>query len=64
MTREEFKKLWENEDSNDIFLSTFAECAKEWGLFDRPKIHPPSLVIYKVLLEANVSDAEDWKPEE
>jgi hypothetical protein len=64
MKKEEFKQLWES-DSNGggITFDDIAKCAKDWGLYQKPKICPISEVLYAVLKESNVNDAEDYKPQ-
>ena len=41
MTKEEFRERWDsNPDGDDITLDEVAECAKEWGLFEKPRTLP------------------------
>lgn len=61
MTKEEFKKEWAKNDCK-ITFADIAQCAKEWNLYNRPKIHPIYEVRYKVLKAAGVPDAKDYKP--
>ncbi len=61
MTREEFKQRWDSPDC-DITFDEVADCAKEWGLFERPRINPINTVRYKVLVAAGCSDAEEYNP--
>lgn len=61
MTREEFKARWEQPNC-DITFDDVADCAKKWGLFDRPRCYPLNIVRYRVLIEAGCSDAEEYNP--
>ena len=64
MTREEFKRRWEKNKSGDgITMSDIANCAKEWGISQRPMTRPMDLITYLVLKEAKVKDAEEYKVE-
>ena len=38
-TKEKFKKTWED-DMTPITYDDIADCAKAWGLYDKPKICP------------------------
>ena len=63
MTREEFKARWDaSSDDTGLTYNDVAECAKEWGFMENPKTRPLSLVLYAVLKEAGVEDAEDYNP--
>lgn len=54
MTKEEFKRRWELNDSGDgITYDDIAECAEKWGLYKTPKIHSLEEVTQKVLRSAN-----------
>ena len=65
MTKPEFKKRWEaNDNGGGITYEDIADCAKEWGLYSRPKICPIDRVTYDVLVSAGVKDAEEYKPED
>ena len=65
MTKEEFKKRWESDDSGGgITFDDIADAAKSWGVCSCPRIRPIDTIRYKVLLAANTNDAEDFKPEE
>jgi hypothetical protein len=65
MTKEEFKKRWESdENGGGINFDDIAECAKTWGISDRPKTRPMALMRYRVLVAANTSDAEEFDPSE
>lgn len=48
MTKEEFKKEWEKEDCN-ITFEDIAQCAVEWGLYQRPKTSRIHTVANRVL---------------
>lgn len=63
MTKEEFKKRWEsNDNGGGINYDDIAEVAKEWGLYERPKINPMHEVRYRVLVAAGTEDAEEFAP--
>jgi hypothetical protein len=65
MTRKAFKQRWEsNANGGGITFNDIAECAKAWGLFATPRIHPMGLVTYRVLKAADTTDAESYKPED
>lgn len=64
MTREEFKQKWEaDEEGSGITFDDIADCAKEWGLFDKPKCCDINIVLYEVLKAAKCVDAEEFKPD-
>jgi hypothetical protein len=55
MTKAEFKKRWEsNRKGGGITNDDCADCAKAWGLYSTPRIHPMNEVIAKVLKAAGV----------
>ena len=61
-TREEFKKLWESDDSGGgITFDDCADCAKDWGLYSRPKCAPINEVVYHVCQAARVRE-DDLPP--
>ena len=63
MTREEFKIRWEsNEDGGGITFDDIADCAKDWGLFFKPRCYKIDIVRYEVLKAANCIDAEEFNP--
>ena len=65
MTREEFKTRWESDDNGDgITFDDIANCAVEWGLYNKPKISPIDRVRYRVLLAAGTVDAKEFNPDE
>lgn len=45
-----------------IIFDDIADCAKDWGLFSRPRCCQINVVRYKVLKAANCVDAEEFKP--
>jgi hypothetical protein len=64
MTKQEFKSLWESDaDDCGITLNDAAECAKEWGISNSPKTESMNSILYRVLVAANVSDSDAYKPE-
>jgi len=48
-TKEQFKTLWESKNGGGITFDDIANCAKSWGLYNTPKIHPINTVANKVL---------------
>ena len=54
MTREEFKVRWESDNGGGITYEDIADCAKAWGLCERPKCMNLALVTDKVLKAAQV----------
>lgn len=57
MTKAEFKKRWDsNKNGGGITVDDIADCAKEWGLFSKPRINPMQRVIDAVLKAAKVKD--------
>ena len=63
MTKEEFKKLWEvDESGSGITFDDIAKVAKEWCLFEDPKLRDINIVRYAVLKTANCVDAEEFNP--
>lgn len=63
MTKEQFKIRWESdENGGNISHDDIAQCAKEWGISQKPKCSPMDVIIYKVLQAANVKDADDYYP--
>ena len=61
MTKIEFKRRWENDEK--IVMDDIADCAIEWGLYNRPRINSMDEVRYRVLKEANIKEAEDYLEE-
>ena len=65
MTKNQFKKRWESNDSGGgINFDDVAECAKAWGISSFPRTSRMDVVLYKVLLGAKTVDAENFKPED
>jgi len=63
MTKEEFRKRWGRPtDPSDITFNDIAECAVEWGVELKPKTKSLDLVLYKVLVAAEVPEAENYRP--
>jgi len=55
MTKKEFKKRWNKDENGDgITFDDVAECAKEWGLFPKPRIHDQAKVTRAVLKAAGI----------
>lgn len=53
-TKEQFKKLWDsNDEGGGITYDDIADCAKEWGLYSKPRIHSILEVHIAVLKAAN-----------
>ena len=64
MTKAKFKDIWESdEEGGGITYETIAACAKEWGLYEKPKCCRIDYVTYRVLVAAGVVDAELFLPE-
>lgn len=64
MTKDEFKQRWESDDNGGgITFDDIAKCAIAWGLSRTPKTSRIDIVRYRVLVAANVVDAEDYAPE-
>ena len=62
MTRDEFKKRWEsNESGGGITFNDIADAAIAWGILRSPKAIPIFKVRYLVLKEAGTNDAEEWR---
>ena len=59
MTRAEFREKWA---ADQITWDDIANCAKEWGLFDKPRCAPLLNVRHLVLLAADVPHAEEYSP--
>jgi hypothetical protein len=61
MSKLEFKWRWELDDRGDgITFDDIADCAKAWGLFRTPRTAQIDRVLYRVLKEADVEDAEAY----
>lgn len=62
-TKEEFKRLWEATDNGSgITFDDIADCAKAWGISSSPRTRPIDEIRYKVLIAAQVNDAEEYNP--
>lgn len=62
MTRDEFKKRWEsNESGGGITFDDIADAAIAWGISSSPKAMPIFKVRYLVLAAAGTNDAEEYK---
>lgn len=62
-TKEEFKRLWEaNDNGSGITFADIADCAKAWGISSSPRTRPIDEIRYKVLIAAQVNDAEEYNP--
>lgn len=58
MTPKEFKKRWESDDPVvGITWDDVAKCAKDWGLYDKPKVHDMETVLRSVLDHAQVTES-------
>ncbi len=65
MTKEEFKKRWESNDTGGgITYNDIANCAIAWHLSSSPRTQRIDMIRYRVLVAANTNDAEDFKPGE
>lgn len=63
MTKEEFRARWGGPtDPSDITFNDIAECAVEWEVESKPKTKGLELVLYKVLVAAEVPEAENYRP--
>lgn len=50
MTKAEFAERWDSGDAGDaITVDDVADCAKAWGLFATPRIHPFGTVLAVVV---------------
>ena len=60
MSKEEFKRRWEKDESGDgITFDDVADCAEDWGLYRTPRIHDIHKVLKAVLKAADVNEEED-----
>ena len=54
-TKEEFKRLWESDETGGgITIDDCAECAKAWGLYQKPNCANIDEVVYRVCEAAGV----------
>ncbi len=59
MNRKEFKRRWElNDEGDGLTFNDVADCAKAWGLYSTPRIHPIDEVTTAVLKAAGVKEVE------
>lgn len=57
MTKQEFKERWESsDDGGGITFNDVAEVAKEWNLYENPRIHKMDVVLSSVLRASGVSE--------
>lgn len=57
MTKEEFRRRWDSgPDGGGITDDEVADCAKAWGLYDRPRCAQRDHVIMKVVKAAGCRD--------
>lgn len=63
-TKEEFKKLWESDETGGgITNDDCADCAREWGLYAFPKSANIQEVVYRVCEAAGVKEDDmPWNP--
>lgn len=61
MTRQEFKEKWAS--GQPVYWDDIANCAKEWGIVEKPHCCPMMDVRYLVLLAAGVPNAEEYNPD-
>ena len=65
MTKEEFKKRWESDDSGGgITFNDVADCAVAWHIAATPRIRRIDVIRYQVLKAADTVDAEEFAPYE
>ena len=64
MTKAEFKKRWDSgDDGGGITFDDIAECAKAWGLYATPRIHPIDQVLAAVVKAAKTNDWKEYQAE-
>lgn len=57
MTKEQFKKRWESNDSGGgITFDDVADCAKDWGICENPMTGDMVSVLAKVLEACGIKD--------
>lgn len=62
MTKAEFKQRWESDHiGGGITFDDIADCAKDWGLFSKPRAQDMQRVLYAVLKAAKAEDAENYR---
>ena len=62
ITPHQFKERWESENGGGLTFDDIADCAKNWGLFNRPRTSSMPLVVYSVLKFAQTNNCEEYKP--
>ena len=60
-TKEEFKRLWDDNGSG-ITFADIADCAKAWGISSSPRTRTIDEIRYQVLKAAQTNDAEEYNP--
>lgn len=59
-TKEEFAKKWDGDDNGGgITWDDIADCAKAWGVYDKPRIHDMYTVRKKVVIASGAKDVPD-----
>ena len=56
MTKKKFKKRWDTPDGGGITFDDIAECAREWGLFAKPRTMDINRVAAAVVKAASCKD--------
>ena len=56
MTKKEFKKRWDTPDGGGITFDDIADCAREWGLFAKPRTMDINRVAAAVVKAAGCKD--------
>ena len=57
LTKEQFKELWEsNDEGGGITFKDITDCAKAWGISDRPTIKSIDSILNQVLLVAGCDE--------
>ena len=51
-TKEKFKELWDSPYGGGITFDDIADCAKDWGLYNTPKVALIYTIANKVLIAA------------
>jgi hypothetical protein len=60
MKKEEFKKRWDSdENGGGLTMDDVADCAKEWGLYSRPRTAQIDTVLAAVLAAADCKWEEE-----
>ena len=59
MTQKEFREKWA---ADQITWDDIADCAKDWGIFQKPRCAPLNNVRYLVLTAADIPNAEEYHP--